>query len=181
MDRTVRDLWWVPVSRGIASIIFGIMVLVWPRASVYTVAVIFASLLALYGIMDIITGVQRFTKSFSGILHLLFGVLEIGVVVYLFRNAGSGLTLAVMGLLMAITLIFLAVIMTVSALLSGASAGYRWAIGLMGVITLFVGITVARAPVISVATVILVLGFFGLFTGPIEIASGLMLKNADKE
>jgi uncharacterized membrane protein HdeD (DUF308 family) len=180
MQQSIRDLWWVPVTRGIASIVFGIMVLVWPAASVYTVAVIFASLLAVYGIMDIITGVQRLTDNFSGIMHLLLGLLEVGVVIYMFRNAGSGLTLAVMGLLMAVTLIFMAAIMTFGALLSDASGGYRWAVGIMGVITLFVGITVARAPVISISTVILVFGFFGLFTGPIEIASGLMLKNDDK-
>ena len=177
MQQSVRDLWWVPVTRGIASIIFGIMVLVWPAASVYTIAVIFASLFAVYGVMDIIRGVQRLTKSFSGILYLLLGILEIGAVTYLFRNAGSGLTLAVMGLLMSVLLIFVAIVMTVGAFLSDSSAGYRWGIGILGVITLFVGITVARAPAISVSTLILVLGFFGLFTGPVEIASGIMLKN----
>jgi uncharacterized membrane protein HdeD (DUF308 family) len=180
MQQSVRDLWWVPVTRGIASVIFGIMILVWPAASVYTVAIIFASLITLYGIMDIITGVQRFTSSFSGFLHILLGVFEIGASIYLFRNAGSGLTLALMGLWMAVILIFIAIIMTVGALMSDASGGYRWAIGLMGLITLFVGITVARAPVVSISTVILVLGFFGLFTGPVEIASGFMLKNSDE-
>lgn len=177
MDKAIRDLWWIPVVRGISSVVFGILVLVWPNAAVGIVALLFAATLALYGIADIIVGVQTFTKSFSGILRTLFGFLEIGIVIYLFKNAGSGLTLGLMGLLMAVALVLLAVVMVGSALLSDAGAGYRWAIGLAGAITLFVGISVARAPVISIASVIWVLGIYGLIVGPIEIAAGFMLKN----
>lgn len=176
MDKMIRDLWWVPVVRGITAIAFGILVLAWPGAAINIVAILFASVLALYGISDIVVGAQTLTKSFSGILRLLFGFLEIGIVVYLFRNAGSGLTLGLMGLLMAVALVLLAVVMVGSALLSDASAGYRWAIAIAGVVTLFVGITVARAPVISIASMIWVLGIYGLIVGPLEIAAGLILK-----
>ncbi len=176
VDTTINDLWWVEVVRGISAIAFGILILVWPGAAIGVTAFLFASLFAVYGITDIIRGIQEITKSFSGILHLLFGILQLWVVIYLFRNAGSGLTLALMGLLMAINLIVLAIIMVGSAFISDSSAGYRWAAGIAGFITLFVGITVARAPAISIVTLIYVLGIFGLFVGPIQIAAGLMLK-----
>ncbi len=177
MERTIRDLWWVPVVRGISAIAFGILVLVWPQATIGVVALLFAANFAVNGITDIIVGIQTLTKNFSGLLRLLLGFLEMGIVVYLFRNAGSGLTLALMGLLMAVALVVLAVTMVGSALLSDASAGQRWAIGILGAITLMVGITVARAPIVSIATVIWVLGIYGLIVGPIEIATGFMLKN----
>lgn len=177
MVGTIYDLWWLQVVRGISAIAFGILLLVWPAATIGVVALIFASLFALYGVTDIITGIHGMTKHFSSILRLILGLLEVGIVVYLFKNAGSGLTLALMGLLMAVQLIVLAIILVGAAFLSDASAGYRWAIGLAGAVTLFVGITVARAPVISIATVIYVLGIFGLIVGPIEIASGFMLKS----
>ena len=174
------DLWWVQVVRGISAIVFGILVLVWPGATIGVIALLFASLFAVFGISDIITGVQAITRNLSGIFRLLFGVLELWVVIYLFQNAGSGLTLALMGLLMAINLIILAIMMVGSAFLADMSGGYKWAAGIAGLITLFVGITVARAPAVSLATLIYVFGIFGLFVGPIEIASGLMLKNQRK-
>ncbi|MFZ1324035.1 MAG: DUF308 domain-containing protein [Candidatus Saccharimonadales bacterium] len=177
MEKEIRDLWWIPVLRGISSIAFGVLILVWPAATIGVVALLFAANFALGGIMDIIAGVQTMTKHFSGILRLLVGFLQIGIVAYLFRNAGSGLTLALMGLLMAVTLVVLAITMVASALLSDASAAYRWAAGLLGAITLMVGITVARAPIVSIATIIWVLGIYGLLVGPVEIASGFMLKN----
>lgn len=176
-NNIIYDLWWMQVVRGISAIAFGILLLVWPAATIGVVALIFASLFALYGVTDIISGLHGLTKHISSILRLLLGVLEIGIVVFLFKNAGSGLTLALMGLLFAVQLIVLSIILVGAALLSDVSGGYRWAAGLAGVITFFVGITVARAPVISITTVIFVLGLFGLLVGPIEIASGFMLRS----
>lgn len=177
MNDPVYDMWWVQVARGIAAVAFGVLVLVWPAASIAVIALLFASLFALFGVSDIVTGIRGLSHSIGSIFRLLFGILEVGAVIFLFRNAGSGLTLAVMGLLMAINLIILAIVMVGSAFLSEVPAGYRWAAGIGGMVTLFVGITVARVPVVSISTLILVLGLFGLITGPIEIASGLMLKN----
>ena len=177
MNISLYDLWWLQVVRGISAIAFGILILVWPSATITAVAIIFASLFALYGVTDIISGIHGMTKHFSSILRVFLGILEIGIVIFLFKNAGSGLTLALMGLLMAVQLLVFAVVLIGAAFMADFSTGYKWALGLAGAVTFFVGITVARAPVVSIATVIFVLGIFGLFVGPIEIASGFILKS----
>lgn len=181
MSNDMSDLWMVPIIRGVSAIAFGILLMVWPAASIGVVALIFASLFALYGVMDIITGIHGMSKSFTSILRVLLGFVEIGIVVYLFRNAGSGLTLALMGLLMAVNLIVLSFAMVGLALLSDAPAAYRWVSGFVGIVSLFAGITIARAPAISIVTIIYTLGIFGLIVGPVEIASGLMLRNQNKK
>lgn len=179
MGDSLQKMWWVPVVRGVSAIAFGILMLVWPAESITAVAIIFASLFAVYGVFDIIGGVMGISKNLSSIFRLLLGLLELGIVVYLFKNAGSGLTLAVLGVVMAVAVITLSLLFGASALLSDASAGYRWALGIAAVFTLYVGITVARLPAISFATMVYTLGVFGLFVGPIEIATGFMLKNKD--
>lgn len=180
-DDIIHELWWVQVVRGISAIVFGILLLAWPGATIGVLAFIFAALFAVYGVMDILSGVQGLSKGFASILQVLLGVLELGIVVVLFRNAGSGLTLAVMGLLMAVNLIVMAIVMIATSFISDVSAGYRWAVGLIGIMTLLVGISVARAPVIGLVSVITVLGIFGLITGPIDVAAGLMLRRERKE
>ncbi len=177
MEKSMRDLWWIPVMRGISAIAFGILVLVWPDATITVIAILFAANFAVSGITDIVVGAQNMTTSFSGIIKILIGILQIGIVIYLFRNAGSGLTLALMGLLMAVTLIVLSITMVGSALLTESSSGYKWAIGIIGLVTLMVGITVARTPAVSIVTVIWVLAVYGLIVGPLEIATGFMMKN----
>lgn len=181
MTGSIYDLWWLQVTRGVSALVFGILMLVWPAATIGIIAIIFASLIAVYGITDIIVGIHGMSKNFSAILRVLLGVLEIGIVVFLFRNAGSGLTLATMGLLMAVELIVLSIMLVGFAILSDVSAGYKWAVALGGIVTFFVGVAVARAPVISITSLIYVLGIFGLIVGPIEIASGLMLKSEGKK
>jgi len=176
MDGDIKDLWYIPVVRGVSAIAFAILLLVWPAATVSVIAFAFAALFAVYAASDIILGAQGLTKSFSSIFRLLLGFLEMAIVVFLFKNAGSGVTLAFMGLLMAVNFMVFSVLLIASALLNDASAGYRWALGLAGVATFFVAITVARVPAISVTTLIYTLGVFGLFIGPIEIVSGLFLK-----
>lgn len=172
-----HELWWGQIIRGITAIGYALVMLVWPGVTLSVIAITFASLFAVFGIIDVITGVQGMSKNFSSVLRILLGILELGIVIFLFKNAGSGLTFALMGLLMAVNLIIMAFVMVFMAFSSEVGGGYRWALALGGLITLFVGITVARIPVISVTTVIYVLAVFGLFVGPIEIASGLILRN----
>lgn len=176
-SENIHELWWGQIVRGVAAIGYALVMLAWPGITLTVIAIAFASLFAVLGVIDVITGIHGMSKNFSAILRVLLGMLELSIVIFLFRNAGSGLTFALMGLLMAVNLVIMAVVMIFMAFSSTVPGGYRWALGLGGLITLFIGITVARIPVISVTTVIYVLAVFGLFVGPIEIASGLILRS----
>ncbi len=181
MDDNINDLWYIPVTRGISAIAFAILLLVWPAATISVIAFSFAALFAVYAVMDVIVGIQGLSNGFSSILRVILGFLEIAIVVFLFKNAGSGVTLALMGILMALSFLIFSVLLFSNAFLGNASAGYRWAAGFAGVVALFVAVTVGRLPAISVATLIYVLGVFGLIIGPIEIATGLFLKHQSKK
>lgn len=64
VNNSIYDLWWLQVVRGISAIAFGILMVVWPQATIWVVAVIFASLFALFGISDIIVGIHGLRKHF---------------------------------------------------------------------------------------------------------------------
>jgi uncharacterized membrane protein HdeD (DUF308 family) len=173
----LSKLWWVNVVRGVAAIIFGIMMLIWPYYSIFIVAVLFASLLLIYGISDIVTGALAIGKNgISYIAKILLGILEAGTGAFLLYKAGSGLTLKLIGLLVAVNLIVIAIVNISVAFIDKTDAGYRWAVGLSGVFAFFIGVIVAGNPAAAAASLIWVFGVFGLFFGPLEIASGFMLK-----
>ena len=181
--RELSSLGWVNVVRGVAAIIFGIMMLAWPYYSIFIVAILFASLLVVYGISDIVTGALSIAKGgISYVAKILLGILELGTGAYLLSKAGSGLTLKVIGLLIAINLMVLAIVNVSVALMDREdSAGYRWAVGFAGVFAFFIGVIVATNPAVAAASLIWVFGIFGLFFGPLEIASGMMLRKINKE
>ena len=179
----LSKLWWVNILRGAAAIIFGIMMLAWPYYSIFIVAVLFASLLIVYGISDIVVGFTTIGKGgISYLGKILLGLLEAGTGAYLLFKSGSGLTLALIGLIVAINLIIISIVnIGVAFMDDNVGAGYRWAVGLAGVFAFFIGVIVAANPATSAASLIWVFGVFGLFFGPLEIASGLMLKKINKE
>lgn len=181
--KELTSLWWVNIVRGIATIIFGIMMLVWPYYSIFIVAVLFASLLLVFGVSDIITGFLAISKggiSFLG--RIILGILEAGTGAFLFYKAGSGLTLKLIGLLVAVNLIVIAIVnISVAFMDKEDSAGYRWMVGITGILSFLIGVVVAENPAIAAASLIWVFGVFGLFYGPLEIATGVMLKRAKDE
>ncbi len=181
--KEITNLWWVNVVRGITAIIFGIMMLVWPYYSIFIVAVLFASLLLVFGISDIITGFIAISKGGIGFVgRILLGILEAGTGAFLFYKAGSGLTLKLIGLLVAVNLIVIAIVnVSIAFIDKEDSTGYRWMIGITGVLSFLIGVVVAENPAVAAASLIWVFGVFGLFYGPLEIASGVMLKRINDE
>ncbi len=181
--KEISNLWWVNIVRGIAAIVFGIMMLVWPYYSIFIVAMLFASLLLVFGISDIVTGFIAISKggiSFAG--RILLGILQAGTAAYLFYKAGSGLTLKLIGLLVAVNLIVIAIVnISIAFMDKEDSAGYRWMVGITGVLSFLIGVVVAENPAVAAASLIWVFGVFGLFYGPLEIASGVMLKRINDE
>lgn len=178
--REVSSLWWVNVVRGIAAIVFGVLMLAWPVYSIFVVAMLFASLLLVYGIADVVTGLVSIGKGgASFVAKILLGLLEAGTGAYLLYKAGSGLTLAFIGLLVAVNLIVLAIVNISLAFIAKNGAGFRWAVGIAGVFSLLIGVVVAGNPATAAASLIWVFGVFGLFFGPLEIAAGVMMKKAN--
>ena len=57
--RVMADNWWVPLLRGIAAVIFGLMALIWPGLTVYLLLLVFGAYAIFDGIMSIIVGFQR--------------------------------------------------------------------------------------------------------------------------
>ncbi|WP_336245882.1 DUF308 domain-containing protein [Paracoccus sp. J56] len=45
----MADHWWVPLLRGIAAILFGLMALVWPGLTVYMLLLVFGAYAILTG------------------------------------------------------------------------------------------------------------------------------------
>lgn len=177
----VRGQWWMPVVLGVASILFGFAALIWPGITLVILAVFMAVLFAVYGIVDVVVGVKRVKLDvLTGILTLLLGVLQLGIAVYLFNHRGSGLTVALFVLLVAIGFIVRGVIGVFSAFNTSVSAGWRWVNVILGVLYIVAGVYIVNYPAQGSLAFVWVLGLLALVTGPLYIAIGLELKESEK-
>lgn len=174
--------WWVPVVSGILSVIFGFVAMIWPGITVGVLALLLAVFIGVLGVTDIIRSVRAFSAGFfSGLLRMLLGLLEIGVSLYLLKNVGSGLAIATLALLIAISFITRGVIAIVLAFSAETSSGVRWFNVIMGGLAILAGMVVIWYPGAATLAWVWVLGFFAIVTGAMEIALGFSAKDALKK
>ncbi|HEX6258576.1 MAG TPA: DUF308 domain-containing protein [Candidatus Saccharimonadales bacterium] len=79
-------LWWLRLVLGIAAVLFGISAVVWPGLTIITLIYLFSAFIIVWGLIEFITGLLYIGKRDSWWLLLLFGVIGIGIGVYLLRN-----------------------------------------------------------------------------------------------
>jgi uncharacterized membrane protein HdeD (DUF308 family) len=161
---------------GIVTVLAGLFAIVWPGRTITVIAVLF-------GIQLIVAGIFRFIMAFavdeeSGgtrVLLALLGVLSFIVGLYAVRNLY--VTIAALALLLGIFWIVNGAIETFTALSHRGMQGRGWTI-FMGLLSVAAGIVVLVYPGISLTTLAIVLGFWLLVYGVMEIVLAFQLRSA---
>jgi uncharacterized membrane protein HdeD (DUF308 family) len=170
-----RHWGWVLVF-GIVTLLAGLLTLVWPGRTIVVIAVLF-------GIQLVVAGIFRFVAAFASddetggtrVLLALLGVLSFIVGLYALRHVL--LTIAALALLLGIFWIVNGAVEVFAALSHRGMQGRGWTI-FMGLLSVVAGIVVLVYPAISLATLALVLGFWLLVFGIMEIVLAFRLRSA---
>ncbi len=179
-DETSKKSWWTLVLGGVVSVLFGFVAMIWPGITVGVLALLLAVFLGVVGVLDIVKSFKRFSHSFmSGFISLLLGVLSVGVSVFLLSRVGSGLAIATLALLVAISFIVRGVLGMILAFdASQSSSGTRWMNGIVGALAIVAGLAIVWYPVKGTLVWVWVVGLFSIIAGAFEIALGFMAKDA---
>jgi uncharacterized membrane protein HdeD (DUF308 family) len=169
-----RHWGWV-LAFGIITLIGGIVVLAWPGRTIVAVAVLF-------GIQLVVTGIFRFVAAFASddesgatrVLLALLGVLSFIVGLYALRHIL--VTVAALALLLGIFWIVNGAVEVFAALSHREMRGRGWTI-FMGLLSIVAGVVVLVYPGISLVTLAVVLGFWLLVFGIMEIVLAFRLRS----
>lgn len=168
-EQTLRG---VGLVEGIATLLFGIAAVFWPSLTAQTLLYIFAIFVVISGVANVIGSIMAIgDKGSSWLLRLVLGVLQLGVGVYLFRH--PKVTFATLILLIGFTFIIRGIIEIVVAFERGLLATERTLLVLAGALGLIVGIVVLAQPVAGGIAFVWILGLYALIAGPIMIATAL--------
>lgn len=163
---TGLEKWWSYLLRGILAVIFGIIILVWPGATTLVLIVFFGCYILVEGLFALGYSIVRATRKEKFFALLMLGIL--GVLVGIITLARPGITTLALAWVIAFWALIRGFMLIVSAFELSGSKGARWAIGIIGGISVIVGIILFAAPFQSVLAVILLIGIF-------SIAAGIML------
>jgi uncharacterized membrane protein HdeD (DUF308 family) len=168
-----RHWGWV-LTFGIITLLAGLLTVVWPDRTIVVIAVLF-------GIQLIVAGIFRFVAALAAdeesggtrVLLALLGVLSLIVGLYAVRHLQ--VTVAALALLLGIFWIVNGVVETFAALSHRGMPSRGWTI-FMGLLSIVAGIVVLVYPGISLLTLALVLGFWLLLYGIMEIVAAFRLR-----
>ena len=163
----VTKMRWVLGLHGLASVVFGVMVLAWPDISVYALTILFGAYTLATGIVEFgtaFTTQERQTRAWL-ILRGLLGI-TVGVLVFAWPGISALALLYVIG----------AYAVTFGALFVGASFRLplegqdRASMILTGVVAIVFGIVIFAEPGAGALAMLGLIAAFALVTGIIELA-----------
>ncbi|MFV0429044.1 MAG: HdeD family acid-resistance protein [Arachnia sp.] len=161
---------------GIASLIMGIVILVWPAPSAAVVTIMVAIYAAIAGLANL--GVGIFTRDVTGwrrVGYLALGVLFLIAAIVALVNLG--LATAALLSFIAIMVGFMWIVDGVIALTTlGDAASKGWAIA-YGIISLIAGSILVFSPLIGGVSLLLLLGIGLVALGIIQIVRGFTFGN----
>lgn len=167
--------WWALTLRGIATILFGVVAVVWPGLTLVTLVYLLSAFIAINGIINIVEGLMSIGKHRAWVLTLLLGFLQVAVGLYFVRH----LTVTLATFILVAGLLFIArgVLEVVVAFAEdGVSATGRTMTILAGVVSFLVGVVLLFQPVASGLAFVWLFGVFALVAGPMQIAMSLDVK-----
>jgi uncharacterized membrane protein HdeD (DUF308 family) len=160
---------------GAVAIVLGILVLVWPSATVSLIAILIGLYFLVSGAIRLGRGIFMRGATVGGrVLGILLGVLLVVTGIIAIRNPLN--TLVVLGLVIGISWI----VEGVAAIVETAPDSSKWFGTLFGAISIVAGIVVLLSPLDSVAILAVIAGIFLVVSGVMQVVQAFTLGRAQR-
>lgn len=166
-----RSYWWVLLITGILSILFGIVLFVWPGKTLLVLIYLFGAYILVDGILAIIASFME-RKINPGWWWLLIGGIA-GVIVSFIVFSSPGATSLVIYFFIAAWACITGIFEIVSGFMRRA-----WLAVLAGVLSVILGIIFFAHPVAGILSILWLLALFAIASGIVQIVHAFMMRSA---
>lgn len=178
LESLARRGWWFLLILGVAAVVIGLVVLVWPSQTLRVVGVLFGIYLLVSGVMEImlafvpgLRGGARFLSALTGVLSILLGLVS-------FRGAAESI------LLLALWIGFSWLITGITRAVAAGSSPYRpyrgWQI-FGGILLAIGGIIIIVAPFESIFALAVFSGIWLIVIGIWQIVEAFITRRHASE
>ncbi|MFF5534365.1 HdeD family acid-resistance protein [Streptomyces cinerochromogenes] len=169
-----RAAWQVVLITGIGSLVLGVLVLVWPGASLLALGVLFGVYLVYSGILQLVSAFGTHRATSLRVLAFVSGALSILLGLFCFRGPMQSILL--LALWIGIGWLFRGITQTLAALHDSRMPARGWQI-FLGILTFVAGIVLIDSPFESVAVLTLVGGIWLVAVGIVEIVTAFGIRS----
>jgi len=174
-----KQLWGLGIAQGVLAILFGVVALFWPGLTVALLIAFFGVFVLVWGIAGTIIGLASLGSNKFWWLELLFGVLAIGLGVYVLRNPVE--TAVIFVFYIGITFLVRGIVDLLEGLFDSARKGdSRMFSILAGVLGILAGIVTLLYPVSAGLAVVWVVGLYAVLYGSLIVAFAIRAQRLDK-
>ncbi|MGX1222971.1 HdeD family acid-resistance protein [Streptomyces ambofaciens] len=173
-----RAAWQTVLFTGVASLILGVLVLVWPGASLLAAGVLFGLYLVISGILQLAAAFGTHRRTSLRVLAFISGAVSILLGLFCFRGPLQSVLL--LALWIGIGWLFRGVTQIVAAAHDPAMPARGWQI-FLGAVTVVAGIVLIDSPVESAAVLMLVGGWWLVVVGVVEIVTAVRLRGRARQ
>ncbi len=171
--------WWSLLLRGLLAIAFGIILLVWPGATTWVLVFLFSIFIILVGLVTIAGAIVEARAKEKYFWTLVLGILSVGLGILALLYPG----LATVGILVIIAIwaIFTGFVLIVGAIEVPAAKKFKWGLGLVGALSLIIGIVLLVWPGISLFGIIIIVAAYAIAHGILLVIMSFWARSFHKE
>lgn len=167
MQSLLKRAWWALLIGGIASILFGVFALIWPKITLFVLAVFFAASVFVDGIAMVVSAVRHRAQASHWWLWLLVGLL--GIVAGAIGLLSPPTALGALLLLISAYAIAVGVLMIWAGFKLRQEIRHEWLLWLLGVLSIVFGVMLLNHPAGALMTVIWFVSAWAIATGVIKV------------
>ncbi|MFF8729922.1 HdeD family acid-resistance protein [Streptomyces sp. NPDC015171] len=168
-----RAAWQVVLVTGVCSLVLGVLVLIWPGASLLAAGVLFGLYLVISGVFQLVAAFGTHRSTSLRVLAFISGALSILLGLLCFRGAYQSILL--LALWIGIGWLIRGITQAVAAVSDSRMPARGWHV-FLGIVTFIAGIVLIDSPFESVAVLTLVGGIWLVAVGIVEIVTAFRIR-----
>lgn len=166
--------WQALLVAGLVSLALGIMVLVWPDASLRVAGVLFGLYLLFSGVMQLVAAFGTHVTTALRVMAFISGALSILLGLFCFRGAMQSTLL--LALWIGIGWLFRGITQTVAAASDPTMPARGWQI-FLGAVSAVAGVVLIVSPLESAEVLTVLAGIWLLMVGVAEVVTAFMIRS----
>src|SRR6267378_8369013 len=172
---TLKRHWWVPVLRGIAAIVFGVIAFVYPGLTVAVLVLLFGAWILVDGVFRVIGAIGHRASDRDWGFDLIIGIMGI-IIGFLTFHAPQITALALIIYIAAWALMIGATEIALAIKLRREIKG-EWFLILMGLVSIVFAVMLLWNPAVGAAALIWIMAWYAVILGVLGIILGFRLRS----
>lgn len=163
MLKSIAHSWWLYALRGVAAIIFGVLALTRPGATVLALVLVFGFYAIADGVLAIVAAFQMRELAKDWWVVLLEGLA--GILVGIIALVYPSVTAVALYLLIAFWAVFTGIMEIIAAIRLRHEIENEWSLILTGVLSIILGVVLIIFPLVGAVGLVWTIGIYAILFG----------------